>query len=35
MEWVFVLAAMVAVWQLGGLARDVWYMLRKGKQDVE
>jgi hypothetical protein len=35
MEWVFVLAAMVAVWQLGSLARDLWYMLREGKEDAE
>ena len=35
MEWVFVLLAIVAVWQLGGLARDIWYMLSEDKDDVE
>ncbi len=35
MEWVFALLAIVVVWQLGGLARDLWYLLREGQDDVE
>ena len=35
MDWVFVLIAIVAVWQLGGLATDIWYMLREDEDDVE
>ena len=35
MEWVFVMVAIVLVWQLGGLARDLWYMLRKGQDDAD
>jgi hypothetical protein len=35
MEWVFVLIATVALWQLGSLARDLWYMLREDEDDVE
>jgi hypothetical protein len=35
MEWLFVLIGIVAVWQLGGLIRDLWYMLRDRKEDLD
>ena len=35
MEWLFVLVVMVVVWQLVGLLRDLWQMLRRVEDDFD
>jgi hypothetical protein len=35
MELMFVLVGIVAVWQLAGLVRDLWYTLGEREDDPE